>query len=90
MSFLAFFWICDLGFQKSINATVDAASRANLETVERLLAQTLPKGREAVTEQLRDLDKLWANGALFEVADENREWIFRSDGLLRPEVPFRM
>jgi heavy metal sensor kinase len=87
VSFLAFFWICDIGFQKSINTTVDAASRANLETVERLLAQTAPKGREAVVEQLRDLDKLWANGALFEVAGENGEWIFRSDGFLNPRSP---
>jgi heavy metal sensor kinase len=87
VSFLAFFWICDIGFQKSINTTVDAASRANLETVERLLAQTAPKGREAVAEQLRDLDELWANGALFEVADEKGEWIFRSEGLLHPRSP---
>ncbi len=87
MSFLAFFWICDIGFQKSINTTVDAASRANLETVERLLEQTAPKGREAIAEQLRGLDKLWANGALFEVADEKGEWIFRSNGFLHPRTP---
>ncbi len=87
MSFLAFFWICDIGFQKSINTTVDAASRANLETVKRLLANTAPKGREAVVAQLRDLDKLWDNGALFEVADSNGEWIFRSDGFLHPRTP---
>jgi heavy metal sensor kinase len=87
VSFLAFFWICDIGFQKSINTTVDAASRANLETVERLLANTGPKGREAVVAQLRNLDKLWDNGALFEVADANGEWIFRSDGFLHPRTP---
>lgn len=87
VTFIAFFWICDIGFQKSINTTVDAASRANLETVERLLANTAPKGRNAVAEQLRDLDKLWANGALFEVADGNGEWLFRSDGFLRPRSP---
>jgi heavy metal sensor kinase len=87
VSFLAFFWICDIGFQKSINTTVDAASRANLETVKRLLANTAPKGREAVVAQLRNLDKLWDNGALFEVADANGEWIFRSDGFLHPRTP---
>jgi heavy metal sensor kinase len=87
VSFLAFFWICDVGFQKSINTTVDAASRANLETVERILANTAPKGREAVIAELRDLDKLWANGALFEVADANGEWIFRSNGFLHPRTP---
>jgi heavy metal sensor kinase len=87
VTFIAFFWICDIGFQKSINTTVDAASRANLETVERLLTNTAPKGRESVVAVLRDLDKLWANGALFEVADKNGEWLFRSEGLLRPRSP---
>jgi two-component system, OmpR family, heavy metal sensor histidine kinase CusS len=87
VSFLAFFWICDIGFQKSINITVDAASRANLETVKRLLTNTSPKGQEAVAAELRGLDKLWANGALFEVADAKGEWLFRSEGFLHPRTP---
>jgi heavy metal sensor kinase len=87
VSFIAFFWICDVGFQNSIDRTVDAASRANLETVERLLVNTAPQGRDAVMAELRDLSRLWANGALFEVADEKGQWLFRSDGFLHSRTP---
>jgi heavy metal sensor kinase len=87
VSFIVFFWICDVGFQNSIDTTVDAASRANLETVERLLVNTAPQGRDAVTAELLGLSRLWASGALFEVADEKGEWLFRSDGFLHPRTP---
>ena len=30
-SFVAFFWICDFGFRRSIEITVNDASRTNLE-----------------------------------------------------------
>ena len=82
LSFVAFFWICDVGFRRSIETTVDAASRTNMETVERLIASTEPKGKEAIATELGDLAKLWASGALFEVADENGLWLFRSEPFL--------
>ncbi len=77
MSFAAFFWICDIGFQRSIEVTVNDASRTNLETIHRLLTHRADLGDERIQAQLRDLSEVWANGALFEVADENGNWIFR-------------
>jgi heavy metal sensor kinase len=82
-TFVALFWICDIGFRKSIETTVNASSQTNLETVERLIANTAPKGTEAITTELRDLANLWASGALFEVADANGKWLFRSEPFLQ-------
>jgi len=89
VSFSAFFWICDIGFQSSIQTTVNESSRTNLETIERLVANTSAKGDEGVAAELSDLAQLWANGALFEVADEHGRWLFRSDAFLhqRPALP---
>jgi two-component system, OmpR family, heavy metal sensor histidine kinase CusS len=78
VSFIAFFWISDIGFRRSIEATVNNASRTNLETVQRLLAASASKGDEKIRKELRELAELWANGALFEVANAQGEWLFRS------------
>jgi len=88
LSFIAFFWICDLGFRHSILTTVNSASRTNLETVVRLLGASAPQGDASVSSELRDLSNLWANGALLEVADVNGKWLFRSPQFLsaNPEL----
>ncbi len=89
LTFVAFFWICDLGFRHSIETTVNDSSRTNLETVRRLLANTASQGDESVRAELRDLSNLWANGALLEVADTKGTWLFRSPQFLRasPSLP---
>jgi heavy metal sensor kinase len=88
LSFIAFFWICDLGFRHSILTTVNSASRTNLETVVRLLGASAPQGDASVSSELRDLSNLWANGALLEVADVDGKWLFRSPQFLsaNPEL----
>lgn len=78
MSFAAFFWISDIGFRRSIEATVNDASETNLETIQRLLASKARQGDDKIRHELGELSDLWANGALFEVADGNGNWIFRS------------
>src|SRR5580693_3209670 len=90
LSFVAFFWVSDLGFRRSIEATVDNASRTNLETVRRLvLANSSLRGQSKLREELSGLAELWANGALFEVASSNGHWIFRSPQFQRiyPALP---
>jgi heavy metal sensor kinase len=89
VSFIGFFWICDEGFQRSIETTVNASSQTNLETVERVLAGSEAKGKSAISEALADLASLWANGALLEVADQSGEWLYRSDAFLEqhPTLP---
>ncbi len=89
MSFTAFVWICDVGFRRSIETTVNAASRSNLETVQRLVASTEPRGAPAIASELRDLADLWANGAVFEVADAAGHWLYRPDPFLHenPALP---
>jgi heavy metal sensor kinase len=86
-SFLVFFWVSDVGFRRSIEATVDNASRSNLETVRRVLDRTSWQGEAKVREELTQLALLWANGALFEVADSNGNWIFQPHQFLRINPP---
>lgn len=88
LSFGAFFWVSDIGFQRSIDATVDNASRTNLETVQRLLLanSSLQEDRK-LHEELSRLAGLWASGALFEVAGQDGAWIFRPQPFLRVYPP---
>lgn len=86
-SFAAFFWICDLGFQRSIETTVNEASRGNLESVRRLIANSLSDGIPKVQKELTELSSVWANGAIFEVAGPHGGWLFRSPPFLSPEFP---
>jgi heavy metal sensor kinase len=76
-SFVAFFWICDFGFRRSIEITVNDASRSNLETVLRVIEGSLPRRLPKVQKELSELAGLWANGAIFEVAGPDGQWIFR-------------
>ena len=77
-SFAGFVWISDIGFRHSIETTVDEASLGNLQSVQRVLAKSVPRGSEKVQNELEDLKDLWANGALFEVLDAERNLVFRS------------
>jgi heavy metal sensor kinase len=87
LSFIGFFWICDIGFRHSIETTVNDASRSNLEIVRRLLESAQPGGEAFVRSELQELSKLWANGALLEVSDTNGTWLFRSPQFLRADPP---
>jgi len=49
LSFVAFFWICDVGFRRSIETTVNEASRTNLEIVQRLVADKAAEGDSAIS-----------------------------------------
>jgi heavy metal sensor kinase len=88
-SFAALFWICDIGFQRSIETTVNQSSETNLKTIERLIENAAPRSDVEVASQLKSLANLWASGALFEVADENGQWLFRPEPFLhqRPPIP---
>ena len=88
-SFVGFFWISDLGFQRSIETTVNNASLGNLQSVQRVLAKNLAQGPQRLHEELEELQDLWANGALFEVADNDGHWLFRSPRFLKasPALP---
>jgi heavy metal sensor kinase len=92
LSFVAFFWICDVGFQRSIETTVNNASQTNLETVKRLLEKAKDKTHSQVAHELQELSTLWANGALLEVADSGGNWVFRSPqfDLTQPPLPARL
>jgi heavy metal sensor kinase len=87
VSFAAFFWICDLGFLRSIEITVNDASESNLERVRAVIEKALPEGIPNVQHELRELAELWANGAIFEVAGPDGDWIFRSPRFLLPQSP---
>lgn len=86
-SFVAFFWICDFGFRRSIETTVNDASRNNLEIVQRVLTFSDSKGVPKVQKELAELSDLWANGAIFQVSDADGSWLFRSPRFLMPQAP---
>lgn len=86
-SFLAFFWICDLGFRRSIETTVNDASRDNLEAVRRVIDKWQPAGIAKVSHELRELSELWANRAIFEVIDSQGNVIFASERFSAPQSP---
>jgi two-component system, OmpR family, heavy metal sensor histidine kinase CusS len=85
-SFVAFFWICDFGFRRSIEAAVNDASQSNLEIVQRVTHGSLSKGLPKVQKELSELSELWANGAIFEVAGPDGQWIFRSPRFLKSQT----
>jgi heavy metal sensor kinase len=78
LSFIGFFWIADLGFRQSIETTVNDASLTNLNVVHRLLQSKLDRGPDVMRRELQELSELWANGAIFEVANADGNWIFQS------------
>ncbi len=86
-SFIAFFWICDFGFLRGIEITVNDASHSNLEIVQRVLTLSASKGTPKIQKELNELSELWANGAIFQVADGDGSWIFRSSRFLLTQVP---
>ena len=83
-SFAAFFWICDFGFRRSIEITVNDASHSNLERVRAVIEKALPDGIPNVRDELTELSDLWASGAIFEVAGPDGQWIFQSPRFLKP------
>lgn len=86
-SFTGFFFICDFGFRSSIEATVNDESRNNLEIVQGILRSSPEKGLPRVQKELSELSELWANGAIFEVAGPDGQWIFRSRQFLSALPP---
>jgi heavy metal sensor kinase len=86
-SFVAFFWICDYGFRRGIETTVNDASRSNLEIVQRVLTMARGKGVPKTQKELGELSRLWANGAIFQVAQADGTWLFRSPRFPRTQEP---
>jgi heavy metal sensor kinase len=83
-----FVWIGDVGFRRSIEVTVNDASSVNLQSLERLVERSAPKGDAKVQKELEELASWWPSGAIFEVADANQRWIFRSPQFMQPaELP---
>jgi heavy metal sensor kinase len=89
VSFAVFVWVSDFGFRRSIEATVNDASQTNLESVQRILAQTAPKGDAEARDALGKLAEVWPNGALFEVADAQGNWLYRPARFLLAYPPLR-
>jgi two-component system, OmpR family, heavy metal sensor histidine kinase CusS len=78
VAFAALAWISDIGFQHSIETTVNDASRASLESIRRVLARSAPKGEQEVKGELNELAGLWADAALLDVSDAADHTIFQS------------
>jgi hypothetical protein len=85
-SLSVFVWISDVGFRRSIEVSVNDASRMNLQSLERLIERSSPKGAAKVQKELIELASWWPSGAIFEVADANKNWLFRSPQFLQSAV----
>jgi heavy metal sensor kinase len=85
-SFSVFVWISDVGFRRSIEVTVNDASSMNLQSLRRLIERSAARGDTKVQKELAELASWWPSGALFEVADESQNWIFRSPQFLQAGV----
>ena len=86
-SFSIFVWISEVGFRRSIEVTVNDASSMNLQSLQRLLEQSASQRDANVQEELAELASWWPNGAVFEVAESNHNWIFRSPLFLQAASP---
>ena len=84
ISFTAFAWISDFGFQHSIERTVNDASFANLEHVRGVVERVAPNGNDALRNELNELASLWAGGGLLRVADADDRVIFESAPFAHP------
>ena len=84
VAFASFAWISDLGFQHSIETTVNDASRANLESIQNVLKRTAPSGTADVKKELDELGSVWSGAALLEVSDADGKMLFQSDPFKRP------
>jgi heavy metal sensor kinase len=84
VAFASFAWISDLGFQHSIETTVNDSSRENLESIQRILVRTAPRGMEELKEELNELGGVWAGAALLEVSDADGRMIFQSEPFKNP------
>jgi heavy metal sensor kinase len=84
VSFAAFAGISDYGFRRSIETTLNDASRANLESVQSVLVRAAPKGQGAVRNELNQLAGLWAGAGLLEVRDASGKLIFQSPPFADP------
>jgi heavy metal sensor kinase len=84
VAFASFAWISDLGFQQSIDTTVNDASRANLESIQNVLKRTAPRGIAEVEKELDELGSVWAGAALLEVSDTNGKMLFQSPPFKNP------
>jgi heavy metal sensor kinase len=82
-----FVWISDVGFRKSIEVSVNDASTINLASLQRLIEISAPKGDVKVQKELTELASWWPSGAVFEVADKDHNWVFRSPEFLRATLP---
>jgi len=88
VAFASFAWISGLGFQHSIETTVNDASRANLESIQNVLGRTAPKGIAEVKDELNELAGLWAGAGLLEVSDAGGKTIFQSPLFAKPDRAF--
>lgn len=85
LSFAAFGWISDYGFRHSIETTVNAASRANLQSVESVVVRSAPSGSVAVENELNELAGLWAGAGLLEVRSGLGNTVFQSPPFAHPD-----
>lgn len=66
-----FVWISDVGFRRSIEVTVNDASRINLQSLQRLIEQSGSKGDANIQKELVEPASWWPSGAILEVADSH-------------------
>jgi heavy metal sensor kinase len=85
-SFGVFVWISDAGFRRSIEVTVNDASGVNLESLERFVERSPAQDDAKAGKELAELAGWWPSGVVFEIADGEGNWIFRSPQFLQADA----
>jgi heavy metal sensor kinase len=83
LTFFSLATVADYGFRHSIETTVDDASWADLESLQKVLEHSAPKGTDEIRSELGELSGLWAGAGLLEVKGQNGQLIFQSPGFAR-------
>lgn len=87
VSFSCLAWISDVGFQRSIERTVNDASRANLDSVKNILLRTAPSGITQVKRELNELGDVWAGAGVLQVSNPDGQVVFQSPEFAKPYLP---
>jgi heavy metal sensor kinase len=87
LAFLGFARLSEYGFEHSIETTVNDASQADLESIQKVLTRVAVENREKAADELNRLAGLWGGGELLEVKDEDGRAIFQSPGFREPDRP---
>lgn len=81
VSYFCFSVVADVALEESIRKTLETSLHAEADGVRDVIVRSLPVGMKDVEDDLSDNADLSGGGYLFQVAETETGWIYRSPGL---------